>query len=162
MKLDVNLKDLIEVDGQLVERDALKIVEKIKAYDPNLEVICVDPASGPGINEAPFIIAEHCPDGKLRRVFEAWQLDDRVVERVWAADQQKFDTLAEIDRVNATVKANNERRYADENAQAADITAHIVAARRSSYSFHDRNGEKVTIREDLPVGLRDADFRKSF
>ena len=31
----------VMVDGMIVERDALRVAEAIKEYDPNLEILCV-------------------------------------------------------------------------------------------------------------------------
>jgi hypothetical protein len=162
MKLDVNTPELIEVDGHLVERDALKIAEALKRYDENLEILCIDPSAGPNINEAPFLICERCSDGQLRRVFEAWQLDDRILQRVYSADQRRFDTLEQINRTNAEVERANLRRYQEQREESKDLVAHIAASRKSDYSFKDRNGEHVTIREDLPFGLRKEDRKRSF
>lgn len=161
-KLDVNLPDLIEIDGHLVEKDALRIVEQIKRYDENLEVVCVDPMSGPDINEAPFLVCEKCPDGKLRRIFEAWTLDERVLQRIYSADQRRFDTLEQINRTNEEVDRAARRRYQDQRDERKDLVAHIAAGRGSEYSFVNEQGEHVTIRDDLPVGLRKEDRKKSF
>lgn len=160
-KLNVG-SELVEIDGNYVERDALKIAEKIKQYDPNLELLCVDPMSGPDINEAPFLVCERCEDGQLRRVFEAWQLDDRIIQRIYAADQRRFDTLEQIDRTNAEVDRVARRRYEEKREERKDLVAHIAAARTSDYSFKNEEGEHITIREDLPVGLRKEDRKKSF
>lgn len=162
MKLDVNLPEMIEVDGHLVAKDALMIAEQIKRYDENLEVVCIDPMSGPNINEAPFLICERCKDGQLRRVFEAWELDERVLQRIYQADQRRFDTLEQINKTNAQVEADNLRRYQEQRDESKDLVAHIAGARKSDYSFRNREGEHITIREDLPFGLRKEDRKKSF
>ena len=46
------------VDGQVVERDALRIAEAISDYDPNLTLLCLNPERAEGISDEPFVVAE--------------------------------------------------------------------------------------------------------
>ena len=59
--LDVG-SEYINVDGNLVEADALRVAEAVRDYDENLCIICIDPNTS-DINDAPFIVAQRCPDG---------------------------------------------------------------------------------------------------
>ncbi len=143
-------KDHVLVDGCIVERDALRIAEAIKAYDPNLELLCLNRVEA--IDEAPFVIAEHCKDGVLRPVFSAWKLDDTVLHRIVAADGQKANQLAVIEQGELKIKKERERRYKEEMHQAHDVAAHVIANKKSKYTVRDSNtGDLLTFYDDRPT-----------
>lgn len=154
MKLDVGQPKLVNVDGMLVEEDALRIAERLAETHPNVAILCVDPELA-DFNDAPFIVAELCADGQYRRIFEAWQLDERILERVYAADRfTGADLLARIDAQNAAVKKEQHRRYRDEMAEKADLAAIVMkhVDKHSKATFNDPNtGDKVTIYDDRPA-----------
>jgi len=140
----------INVEGQLVERDALMVAEAINNYDPSLRVICLDPLKA-GINDAPFIIAQVCPDGVLRRIFETWQLDSSVLARIEAADTTKHDVQARIDWVNAEVRGASEKRYKEKMDMNREIALSVLKTKKSKFTYKDRDtGELVTIHENKP------------
>ncbi len=151
MKLNTG-QDLIDVDGNIVERDALKVVEELKRIDPNIEVVCLDPNRA-NINDAPFIICEICPDGQMRRIFEAWKLDKSVIDRVRAADMHRgINLLNEIDAVNSIMQQQNQRRFRDEMEDRKELVTSIAASNKSSFSYIDKKtGDKVTIYPDRPA-----------
>lgn len=147
--LDVG-SEYVNVDGHIVEKDALLIVEAIKEYDPNLEVICIDPHKA-DINDAPFIIAQHCPDGVLRRIFECWKLDQSVLARIEAADTTRHDVQAKMDWINSEAKKEAKKRYKEKTAEFVDIGSVLLKHRKSSFTYKDpKTGDMVTIHEDRP------------
>lgn len=141
----------INVDGMVVERDALAIAERLKEIDPDLEIFCINPEAS-DINDAPFVVAELCPDGQYRRIFECWTLDASVIERVHAARMTGEDLLAKIDAANTAVKLEKERKYKDQQAARVDLMAAVFQSRQSKYSFNDlETGDKVTVYDDRPA-----------
>ena len=140
---------MINVDGMIVERDALSIAERLKEIDPDLEVMCINPEMS-GINDAPFIIAERCPDGNLRRIFECWELNKSVIDRVLAARMTGQDLLAEIDKKNNAVKLEQQRKFKDEMAARSELTAAILRSQKSKFTFKDGD-TMVTIHENKPA-----------
>jgi hypothetical protein len=148
---DPGTGDHVMVDGNIVERDALRIAEAIKDHDENLEVLCLDPNRAEGVSEEPFIIAERCKDGVMRPIFRCWQLDDTVLQRIQLADNNRFSTLKTIEESEAAFKADNERRYVEWRAEAKDIVKHI-AGMKSRYTVRDSNtGELLTFFDDRPT-----------
>ena len=142
--------EYVEVDGMLVETDALRIAESIKQYDPNLEILCVDPDLATDISEAPFVIAEYCRDGILRPIFSCWQLDNTVLERVRGADTNQIDLNASIDKMRADLKLQETRRYEEKRLENKDIVQHI-AGMKSKYTVRDsQTGELITFYDDRP------------
>ena len=152
--LDTN-QDFINVDGFLVERDALRIAEAIRDYDPNLVLLCVDPSSNPGITEEPFVVAEKDSSGNLHPVLRSWVLDDSILNRIWLADNQKFNTYDALLKLEAEVKKDNQRRYQEKRDEAKDITNRIIKTRQSKYTVRDSNtGDMITFYDDRPSERR--------
>src|SRR5688572_28391089 len=100
--------ELIEIDGILVEKDALRIAEAIKAYDENLELLCLEPDRAEGVSDDPFVLVEKCTDGQYRKIKSYWQLDDRILPDVEAADCQRHDLIAVINGRNERVKRESD------------------------------------------------------
>ena len=148
--LNVGGDQYVNVDGAMVEKDALLIAERLAEYDPNLYVICIDPEVSE-INDAPFIIAEMCPDGNMRRIFECWELNQSVIDRVMASDTSKYDILRDMDKINARVKADAQNRYKEAALENLDISKHILASPKSSYTAPNANGETTRFHYDRPA-----------
>lgn len=150
MKLNTGEK-FINVDGNLVEEDALRIAEAINDYDENLVVLCVDPARS-DFNDAPFIIAECRPDGTFDRIFECWELNQSVLERVEQADMTRYDVQAKIDHINAQVRGEWRKRYEERKEIWKDIVLTGLKHRNSSFTYKNPDtGELVTIRDNAPM-----------
>src|SRR5688572_16299641 len=98
-KSPVNGDQFIVIDDMIVEKKMHDIVERIKDYDDRLELLCVDPATC-AFSEAPFVIAEVTPSGEVFKVFEAWEINDAILERIYLADTRRVDVLLAIDKHN--------------------------------------------------------------
>lgn len=146
-------KRLVQMaSGEQVERDALNIAIKIREYDSNLRLKYI---TDPNVSEAPYALFELCKDGHERMVFEIWELDDRVVDRIRLADNDSNDILARIDAQNGKIKAENKRRYEDKIAEKHDIFKHAFAASGQTYSFVSDDGESIKIiTEDVKGGIK--------
>lgn len=146
---------LIELSqGVLVEEDVLGTVRKIQEYDPNLRVKYL--AQHGTVTDAPYAIFELCPDGIERLVMYVWQLDDRVMERLYAADNQRINILKALDDHNTKVKADEKRRYREEMEEAKDIVEHVIASPKGTYSFNTQDEiseKKVTISDSVPAKI---------
>jgi predicted RNA methylase len=140
----------INVDGNMVQADALHIAEKLKDYDENIEIICVDPHQS-DFNEAPFVICERRADGTLNRIFEAWALDDSVVERVMLADQRKFDPMARYDTMAAMQRKLKDDRYREKMGPAKELVEAVVRNNKNTFTYRNEEGDLVKIHDDRPA-----------
>lgn len=131
-------------DGTLVERDVLNIVEKIRAYDPNLRVKYCDPSRAE-FGDAPYRITEICKDGIERQVFSVWELNDLVLERLYQADSQRLDIIGAIDLANYKADLAQKQRYRESIDEAHDIVQHYLKNSKTTFSFVNDEGEKVII-----------------
>lgn len=149
----------VVIDGQIVERDALNIAEKIREYDENLELMCLDPDKA-GVNDAPFVVLEKLPNGTMTVAFEAWQLDDRLLERIYQADGRRLDTLAHIEGVLSKPRRDNERRYAEKREENKELMLAVFKSEKSSFTIKNKEGDSVKLNEFAMPTLNGA--RKSF
>jgi hypothetical protein len=139
----------VVIDGMLVERDALNIAERVSEYDPRLAIMCADPEKS-GLNDAPFLLIWENNQGVWERVFEFWELDERVLERVWAADQQKFDGLARLESMEDQIRKQRESRYREVREENKEKMLAAVVNKSSSFSIHNDEGDLIKIHENAP------------
>lgn len=140
----------VVVDGNIVERDALNIAERINEYDDSLELVCLDPALA-GINDAPFLVLEKLPNGTRTVAFEAWSLDDRLLERIYNADQRRTDCLATLEGMIKKKRDINEKRYQETKDERKEKMLATLVNPKSTYSLPNREGDIVTIDETSPI-----------
>ena len=146
------------VDGQVVEKDALYITEKLMDYDPDLRVLCLDPEQS-SVNEAPFIVVKIQDNGSMTRVLEAWTLDDQIIHRVWLADQTKNDQWEQLIKKEAELKAKQEDADNQIMGHNHEIFQGALATDKSEYSF-EKNDELVTISDNH--GIKYNKGKKSY
>jgi hypothetical protein len=133
LQVDIQQAYLNLGQGVVVEQDVFNIVQRIYEYDPNLKVQFLNDANcEPG--EAPYRVVEVCTDSIERPLFSVWTLDEHVLQRIYAADQQKWDVLGRLDKNNASVKAGEKRRYKEVMGEAAEITTAVLRSPKSSYT----------------------------
>lgn len=141
--------------GVFVERDVLGIVQRILEYDPNLRVKYVNPEEA-SISDAPYMITELCPDGLERVVLRVNQLDERVMERLYAADNVKNNVLVSVDGHNNLIELENQRRFREEKDEANDIVSHYLSSRKGRWSFRDpKTNKHITLddQEGIPANV---------
>ena len=147
---DVKQKLIQLAEGVYVEQDALRIAEKIQEYDPNLRLkYCAEYSS---LSDAPYKLVELCPDGVERIVFDIWELDDRVIEKLYAADTKYQDINAMLDKKNEAARKDERRRYKELTDEANDIAKSVFNSSKDTYRFTDPlTGRKMKIHAGRPV-----------
>jgi hypothetical protein len=136
------------------QEDVFRIVERIRAYDPNLDVAYLDPDKG-SISDAPYVIVEHCRDGVTRLLFSVWELNASVMDRIYAADTTKVDVQGAIDLANEKARKELTEKKKERFGEAKDITEHIIKNPKGTYSFPTAAGEIVTLRDDEGIIKRE-------
>jgi len=137
--------------GQIVEKDALRIAEAIAEYDPNLYLLYVDPDHTDGLAEAPYMVAEKCKDGHMRPVLTAWELDNRLLERIRMADTQKFMTYDDLLKFEQKARDDTAARYKERRLETADKVAHIMGIKSHYTVKDDQTGEIIHFYDDRPA-----------
>lgn len=141
-------KRLIEMsDGSYVEADVLNVVEKIRAYDSNLGVKYCNPANADA-GDPPYKIVELCPDGIERVVFGVWELNEQVLERLYAADNTRTNVLVDLQGNNLLAKKEQERRYTEKCLEDKDILTSYLKSPKGRYSFRRREDDALVVIDD--------------
>jgi hypothetical protein len=155
-------KNYLDMGGVWVQDDALRVAQAVKDYDDNLEVICLDPDDPRiQITSAPFMVIQRMQNGTYQKVLEAWELDDRILQRIWAADQQKNNQLDTIEKWEKAIKDGQDKRYQEQLDEANELSLDILASKASGYSFNNKSGDKVKLHENNPIPTLN-DGKKSF
>lgn len=142
----------VAVDGCLVDRDCLHIAEKIQDYDPNLQLIALDPDDlHASFTSAPFMVIRHKGDGTYERVLEAWELDDRILERLWLADGTKNNQLDQLVSLEAVKKKEQDDANKEKMWQNHELFAGAMRNPKSSFSYKNEEGTLVTIKDNEGV-----------
>lgn len=126
---------LVNVGGVLVQKDALRISERISEYDPNLRVQYLE--SEAAVGEPPFRIVERCYDGIDRIVFTCWQLDGRVLARIMNADTKRHNVLNDVEENNRKMRENDRRRYQAKIEEANEIAHAVLKSPKTTYTVRD-------------------------
>lgn len=140
--------------GVKVEQDVLGIVEEIRRRWPVLDVQFLDPNRFEELTDAPYRVVEHCADGFDRVVFSTWTLDGRVLDRIYDADTLRGSILDRVDSNNNHLRERDKQRFQERMAEAHDIAVHALRA-RTTYSFVNSDGEKITLQDDIGVTKRE-------
>jgi hypothetical protein len=161
---DPGTGEFLIVDGAVVERKALHLAEAIQDYDPNLRLLCLNPERMAGIMDAPFVVAEVViQNGQeiLKPFLKAWELDDRILQRIYQSDTKRRDVLGDIIKSEEQFHKNNETRYKEWREEVKDQVAHI-AGMKSNYTITDKDGEKIKFFDDRPAERGNVNGRKHF
>lgn len=142
--------EFMAIDGMVVEKKALYIVEKLKDINPNIEVLALDPDRTEGLLDEPYQICERLPNGRVVKIFGVMELNDSVITRVQLADSRRYDIEAQITKANAKVREEQDKKFREELAAKKDLVTSIIKSTKSSYSYLNDSGDKVTIYEDQP------------
>ncbi len=150
------------VDGQIVEKDALRIAEKIRDMDDRLLLLCFDVDNASDIATAPFKVVREKDDGTYVHVMEAWQLDDRLIERLYLADSQRgHDLEALISKMTKDVKKKEQDAIAENVGPKKEMAAAALRNKNSSFSFKkEETGDIVRINDEGPMTINQG--KKSF
>jgi len=137
---------MVKLDpSSVVEHDVLNVIQQIMDYDSALKVQYLERAGKMG--DAPWRVVERCKDNEYRVLFYAWQMDERVLERIRLSDCHAVDVLSSLDSHNASLRQREGRRFQERMGEAADITQHILKSPKGTYSFKDGD-KKVTVDDD--------------
>jgi hypothetical protein len=156
---DRGINNLVNIaPGVVVEQDVLGIVEWIRDYDERLDILCLDPSDlNCSPSDPPYIIVEHCSDGQIRIIMRCWTLDERVKTAIIAADTQRTDVLAAMDKQNQRAREAQERQFQDSLVEAHDLALHIFRNPKTTYRFRNIDGELLTLEDDKGVVKRATD-----
>jgi hypothetical protein len=142
----VTKKRLVEIaEGVYVEADVMGIVARIQEYDPNLKVKFL--GHGGDAGDAPYKLVELCPDGLERVVFDIWELDNRILDRIMAADNARGLVIEGVEKANAKARIDMTRRYRESMDEANDIVKTFLKSKTKS-KWTVKDGDRLVTIED--------------
>lgn len=127
-------------NGVTVTSDVYRIAKKVKEYDTNLSL---KGDLDPTFYDAPYAIFELCPDGTERMVFTVWELDDRIMDRIYASDQAKNSVLLDLEGRNLLAKKWQNRRYEEKLLEAQDIVVSMLKSSKGRWTWKSDEGKLV-------------------
>lgn len=142
-------------ESTIVEHDVLNIIQKIMEYDHNLKVQYLEKAAQLG--DAPWRVIERCKDGEWRVLFYAWQMDERVLDRIRLADCHAVDILGAVDANNRSLRELEGRRFQERMAEAKDIALHVVKSVKKHTYTVKTEGKEIKFRGEFPAEVRELD-----
>jgi len=148
--LDFALAAVPMSDGSWVSPRVARVAEIIADYDPRLEVRWL-PRDKRLAGDAAFQIVEHTRDGHEVVAFtvasEA-EFDERVLERIFLADNARADVQGRLEAHNAAVRAMELKKALEADEEARDIAATVFASPLNTYRH-------AGLRFDKPYGGRE-------
>lgn len=115
-------------DGSWISARTAHVAEAIRDYDSRLDVKWV-PADRRRKDEDAIIVTERTPDGRevvVLSVRDESGFDERVLERIYAADGTRGDVLARMEAHNRAVRELDRKAWEDARAAAQDVMASAV------------------------------------
>lgn len=120
----------ITEDGQWVSAEFQRIAQIIHDYDPTLALSWVPPQNRELNEEFPFAVIGTTANGEkyiALRIRES-EMDHRVLERLWTADNAKGDPLSVMDAKNAALEAIELQKRMEEIEEQQELAAWMIAA----------------------------------
>lgn len=134
-------------DGYFVSEDQQRIAEIVQDYEPTLELVWIPPDRR-GNDDKPFAVVCHPTNGQPSYfVLFADQCDERILSRLWAADNKHHNVLTELEVNEAAHKALELKRKEDELELRQDLMRSAIQSPLNTYRYENPiTGEKKVIR----------------
>jgi hypothetical protein len=139
MIIDVDLPAAHD-DGHFISGKVSRIVELVREYDSNLDVVWVPPERR-GADDPAFAVTERLTNGSTVVAFyvqsEA-EFDERVLERIILGDNKNHDVQARMEAKNLAARASAEARAREEREQYYDLMGSMIRSGKSTYRHDGR------------------------
>lgn len=128
----------IVTDQGFVSEKHQRVAEIISEYDPDLELVWIPPAQRiPGDEGKEFAVLHTKHGNKYVAMYaKEDEVDERLLARLWNADERNGNVLSKIDAMNAAVEAMRLKEQMDRLEERNDIAKHILNSPRARYK-HD-------------------------
>lgn len=124
-------------DGHWVNERVAHLVEEIRSYHPNLDVLW-NPQHKP--NEPEFWIIETTADGKQHQVFSVQNQEEftgEVLTRIIQSDTSRHDILGYIDAQNEAAQRLQKKLVNETMAERLDVMKHVLKSPLNTYKVDD-------------------------
>lgn len=121
-----------EQNGYLTEKHR-RIAEILRDYDPTLELLYLPPHSRSALDTKPFAVVCRPPNARPYYVLFAEDADERLLARVFAADNRDKSVLGEMEKMNAAKELIMMKEQMDAMNEAHALAASIFRSRKIHY-----------------------------
>jgi hypothetical protein len=121
-------------NGNFVSEKQRRIAEILNDYDPNLQLQWIPPGQR-SQSDLAFRVVHMAPGRAPYLVLTASELDERLLARVFAADQQRAaqSPLSFVDNYNAALELSRAKEAEEARMNDHDLAASILRNRKSHY-----------------------------
>lgn len=121
-------------DGHFVSEKQRRIAEILRDYDPSLELQWIPPDQR-SESDAAFRVVHRAPGRAPYLVLTASELDERLLARVFAADQQRASqpVLSFIENYNNALEMSRAKEAMEKRQEDHELAAAILRNRKSHF-----------------------------
>lgn len=129
-------------NGQWVSQTQRRVAEILHDYDPNLQLQWIPPDQR-SVRDLAFRVVDVSPGRPPYVVCVASEADERLLARVFGADQTKGNTLNYLDKHNAAVEALRMKEAMEKNEEATRIAYAILHSKKFHYRHNGVDFERA-------------------
>lgn len=125
-------------DGVYIQGDVFGIAKRIMETWPELTIQYLEPSPFNDVTQAPYRIVELCPDGSTHVVTSCWQLTEKTMEEIHAADMYRFANKQELgfkmELDNIAAKERIKKAEAEKNDALTEMVADVLKSPKDTYT----------------------------
>lgn len=126
-------------DGVYIQGDVFGIAKRIMETWPELTIQYLEPDPfNNDLTQAPYRIVERCPDGSTHVVVYTWQLTEKTMEEIHAADMHRFKNKQELgfqmELDNIAAKERIKKREREKNDALAEMVSDVLRSPKDTYT----------------------------
>lgn len=115
-----------------------RVAEIINEYDPDLELAWIPPNQRDPLDAGKEFAVMHTKNGNryVAMFVKEEEVDERLLARLWSADERNGNVLNKLDAMNAAVEAMRLKEQMEQEEARADLARHILNSPKARYK-HD-------------------------
>jgi hypothetical protein len=123
-------------DGHFVSENQRRVAAALADYDPNLQLQWIPPGQRDQIQDNAFRVVDVSPGRSPYVVCFSNECDERLLARVFAADNTKGSIGSYLDAHNAAIEAVKLQKRKDSNEEANRMAFSILRSRKEHYKHN--------------------------
>ena len=121
--------------GTIINEDHRRIAQIIHDYDNHLEVQWIPPEERSYDSPETFRVVHHEPFYEVMR-FPEWEMDERILARIFASDQKRHDVVSELDAMETAKELVKAKQWEESMAEAREFSLTVLKSKKHLFK-HD-------------------------